>query len=292
MTTALVVDDSPVDRKIIGGIVEEEGLSTTYAEDGRQALEMMAAQKFDIVLTDLQMPVLGGLELVREIRIRYPNTPVILITRLGSEDIAAQALRDGAASYVPKRNLKRDLGSVLEAVLSAVESAQESEHVREIFTDSVSHYVLGYEPNAPKALINHFQKCLNYTNVHSDTEKIRIGTALAEALANAIDHGNLELCSELRESDITLYRKTAAERSKLEPFRDRKVHVTARFLPDQATFVIRDEGPGFDPLCLPDPTDPENLCKPGGRGVMLIRTFMDEVSFNDKGNEITMIKRL
>jgi anti-sigma regulatory factor (Ser/Thr protein kinase) len=42
---------------------------------------------------------------------------------------------------------------------------------------------------------------------------------------------------------------------------------------------------------LPDPRDPENLVKPSGRGVLLIRTFMDEVAFNDKGNQITMIKR-
>ena len=55
--------------------------------------------------------------------------------------------------------------------------------------------------------------------------------------------------------------------------------------------MIRDEGPGFDPDGLPDPTDPENLTKASGRGVLLIRTFMDEVRFNDTGNEITMIKR-
>lgn len=75
------------------------------------------------------------------------------------------------------------------------------------------------------------------------------------------------------------------------PYRDRRVHVTARFDSDEAVFVIRDEGSGFDPAKLPDPTDPENLIRPFGRGVMLMRTFMDEVSFNSRGNEITLIKR-
>ena len=67
--------------------------------------------------------------------------------------------------------------------------------------------------------------------------------------------------------------------------------MAAHFQEDEARFVIRDEGPGFDPRTLPDPTDPENLLKPSGRGVMLIRTFMDAVAFNETGNEITMIKR-
>ena len=59
----------------------------------------------------------------------------------------------------------------------------------------------------------------------------------------------------------------------------------------QATFVIRDDGPGFDLNSLPDPTDPENLLKPSGRGLLLIRTFMDEVSHNSTGNQITLVRR-
>ena len=52
---------------------------------------------------------------------------------------------------------------------------------------------------------------------------------------------------------------------------------------------MRDEGRGFDYHGLPDPCDPENLTKASGRGVLLIRTFMDDVSFNERGNEITMV---
>ena len=55
--------------------------------------------------------------------------------------------------------------------------------------------------------------------------------------------------------------------------------------------MIRDEGPGFDPTKLPDPTDPANMEKASGRGLLLIRTFMEEVRHNDQGNEITMVWR-
>ena len=58
-----------------------------------------------------------------------------------------------------------------------------------------------------------------------------------------------------------------------------------------ATFVVRDEGPGFDTSRLPDPTAPENVAQVNGRGLFLIRTFMDDVRFNERGNEITMTKR-
>ncbi len=55
-------------------------------------------------------------------------------------------------------------------------------------------------------------------------------------------------------------------------------------------FVVRDEGQGFDPALLPDPTDPVNLERVSGRGLLLIQTFMDRVEHNARGNEITMVK--
>jgi len=69
------------------------------------------------------------------------------------------------------------------------------------------------------------------------------------------------------------------------------VHVVERLAPGEVSYSILDEGPGFDWSLVPDPRNPENLLKPSGRGLMLIRTFMDEVTFNESGNEIAMTKR-
>lgn len=291
MTNVLVVDDSLMDRKISGSILEAEGAIVAYAVNGQDALDKIAISKPDVVLTDMQMPVMDGLELVRRMKKQHPSIPVILVTREGSEEIAVEALRIGASSYVPKRNLTRDLGRVLETVLSAVETLRERDQVRDLLQHAESYYVLGYDPGAPRALIHHLQDHLSQTNVGDEADRLRIGTALAEALANAIDHGNLELDSKLRENGLMTYRDTGKARASQEPYRNRRVHVTARLSPGEATFIIRDEGPGFDPAGLPDPTNPENITKPSGRGVMLIRTFMDDVRFNEYGNEITMVKR-
>lgn len=55
---------------------------------------------------------------------------------------------------------------------------------------------------------------------------------------------------------------------------------------------VTDQGPGFDPSSVPDPTSPENLAKPCGRGLFLMRQLLDEVSFNDQGNQVTLVLRL
>jgi len=291
MSKILVVDDSPLDQQLAGAYLKELGFSPIFALHGREAFEVMAQDMPDIILTDLQMPVMDGLELVEHIRIRHPGVPVVLMTAYGSESIAVKALTAGAVSYVPKQNLKQELGDALRSVLTAVEANLHRDLARELLEFSESHFVLGYEESGSVALINYLQNGLEYLNFCDEVELLQISTALTEALSNAINHGNLELDSRLRESSDDEYHNLGLQRKMEPPYCDRRVRVTEKLTPSHATYTIRDEGPGFDVSTLPDPADPENLNKPSGRGVVLIRTFMDEVAFNEKGNEIIMIKR-
>ena len=141
------------------------------------------------------------------------------------------------------------------------------------------------------ALVSHLQNDLAQLNFCDETVLFQISTALTEALDNAVDHGNLEMDSVVREQGGRDYDKLREKRKGRPPYCDRKIYLTERLTRKEATYVILDEGSGFDPSRLPDPKDARNLLKVSGRGIMLIRTFMDEVSFNDAGNEITMVKR-
>ncbi|MDP7017383.1 MAG: ATP-binding protein, partial [Pirellulaceae bacterium] len=142
------------------------------------------------------------------------------------------------------------------------------------------------------AVVSFLQDSLRRTLVCNESDLIRIGTALHEAVVNANEHGNLELSSDIRESDPTEYHGLVKLRARQKPYSDRRVYVGAEIFQDQAVFVIRDEGSGFEHAKLPDPTQSENIGKVSGRGLFLIRTFMDDVSFNAKGNEITLVKRV
>jgi len=95
----------------------------------------------------------------------------------------------------------------------------------------------------------------------------RISMAVREATVNAILHGN--------HYDLS-----------------KRVTVSFESTPDALTVAVRDEGAGLDPASLPDPLAPENLLRQSGRGIFLIRAFMDEVRFRpmSPGNEITMVK--
>jgi CheY-like chemotaxis protein len=292
MPTVLVVDDSAVDRRRAGKLLEKEsGLTATVAANGREAMELLKNDLPDLVLTDMQMPEMDGLQLVEQIRERYPSVPVILMTAHGSEELAVQALQKGAASYVPKRNLARDLPETIESVLGIAKANRSQKRLLESLLSTESHFVLENDTTLIPSLIGHLESNLTRMKLCDENGLIRVAVALREALVNAIHHGNLELSSVMREKDERVYYQKVDERRQQEPYQDRRVHVQAKESHHEAVYIIRDEGPGFDPTTLPDPTDPTNLEKVSGRGLLLIRTFMDEVHHNRVGNEITMVKR-
>ncbi len=292
MPTLLVVDDSAIDRRLSGGLLEKHPQwSVIYATNGRDALQQVELHLPDLVLTDMQMPEMNGFELVKQMKDDYPLIPVVLMTAQGSEEIAVQALQAGAASYVSKHLLAEELQEIVERVLSASDVDRSESRLMHRMSRHQSTFVLENDASLVPSVVNYLQQLVTRMRLSDETECLRIGVALEEALLNAYYHGNLEISSELREQDHSAYYELSRQRCRQEPYLTRRIYVDAVMTPEQSTFVIRDEGPGFDPTTLPDATDPANLERPCGRGLLLMRTFMDEVRFNEVGNEVTMIKR-
>ncbi len=283
--TILVVDDSPIDRRLASGFLSKAGFTTRLAQNGQEALTALEKERSELVVTDLQMPEMDGLALVEAIRSRYPEIPVILMTAHGSEDIAVRALQRGAASYVPKRDLARSLAETVRSLLSVRDFAAHSTR------DAVTRWELGNDLAEATPVVSLLEARLARSGLVDETGRFQIAVALREAMVNAMLHGNLGLASSLKEEDPDAYEKLARERCKESPYRERRVRVTVLEAPDMVTYVVSDDGPGFDLATVPDPTDPANLERTSGRGLFLIRTFMDEVKHTDGGRTITMVKR-
>ena len=101
---------------------------------------------------------------------------------------------------------------------------------------------------------------------YDETSAFAIRLALEEALYNAIKHGN-----------------------RMDP--SKTVAVEYDITPSRVVITITDQGEGFDPAGVPDPTTDENLEKPSGRGIMLMRAYMDQVDFSPRGNQVRLVKQ-
>jgi CheY-like chemotaxis protein len=254
MAFVLVVEDSPDQALMISGLLQNAGYRTEVVGDGSQALETMGRSRPDAVVTDLIMPGVDGLQLVELTRESYPTVPIILVTAYGSGEVALRALRKGAASYVPKRRLVEDLVSTVEDVLSVARERREQVRLLDFLAESRFSFELTNDQDVIAGLVSFLQDHLR-AQFQSCSENVflQVGMAIREAL---------------------------------------RVFLTATFTHSQFRCAIRDEGPGFDPAEIVDPTDPENLLKVSGRGLYLVSTFMDQVEHNDIGNEILMVKKM
>jgi CheY-like chemotaxis protein/anti-sigma regulatory factor (Ser/Thr protein kinase) len=289
MARLLVVDDTIVGQRLAGGLLEKQlDWSVTYARNGAEALERVEDDLPDLVVTDLQMPEMNGLELVEALRKQHPLIPVVLMTAAGSETIAVEALECGAASYVPKKELAADLVDTVSRVLAALPTQRGQRRLLHSLT--AIDYELQNDPQLLSALVGEVRGLLSDRRMFDETECLRCATTLDEALSNAYYHGNLEISSALREQDANAYHELAAQRRTQDPYRDRRIYVKLGLTKEKVTITVRDEGAGFDPSTLPDPTSEGFLERPCGRGLLLMRSFSDEIEFNDTGNEVMLVK--
>jgi len=129
--TVLIVDDEDTTRHLCRDVVAESGLRTRMASTTEQALEILEQYPVDIVLTDMRVQQLGGLELLKRIRETYPQTAVIVLTQYGTIESAVEATRMGAADYVTKPFHIPDLRGKLDRVVRSLEIDQENRVLRE-----------------------------------------------------------------------------------------------------------------------------------------------------------------
>jgi len=263
-----------------------------HARDGCQALQLIRDSQPDVVLTDLRMPGMNGLELVETVRTEFPLLPVVLMTSQGNELIAVKALKAGASSYVPKKELSSELAETIQQVLNLAAAKRSERELFKFLTHCETRFELDNNPALISHLVGYFLNNLERIGFGDDVVRTQVGIALIEALSNAVIHGNLEVGSDLRKDKREEFDRLIDQRRREQPYCGRRVLCTARETTSRVEYVIADEGPGFNPGRLPDPTMPQNLLRVSGRGVMLIRTFIDEAEYNDRGNQLTMIKTI
>jgi len=135
---------------------------------------------------------------------------------------------------------------------------------RDVSSAAAADVTIPSDPAEARRVQDDIERLLHARHIN-EREVFSIKLALEEALVNAIKHGN-------------------------QMDRTKKVRIAYQLHADRFDVHITDEGPGFDPSDVPDPTAFENLERPCGRGLMLMRHYMTEVAFNERGNSVAMSK--
>ncbi|WP_182866908.1 response regulator [Rhodopirellula sp. JC639] len=295
MTEILIVDDSPVDRFFTRDLLADQpGFRIAFAEDGCQALEAMRRSTPDLVITDLVMPEMDGLALVRASRREFPEVPVVLMTAYGNESLAVDALYEGAASYVPKAKRVERLRETVYRVLARAHANRNRNKTTKFYGKVEATFYLDNDPDKVPALLDYVQQIIGGLELSDETEHIRVGVALEEALLHSIWHGNLELTSDeldrCRAAGWDRFKELISKRRSQAAYCDRQIVLKVHVTNSTARFVICDGGSGNQPPSARGFSRKDCFGTGDGFGFALMSMLMDNVRYNDAGNELTLIK--
>ncbi|MCB2226392.1 MAG: response regulator [Desulfarculaceae bacterium] len=259
-----MADDEKLMTELLRRCLEDKGYRVVAAADGKQALDHLRAHEFDLLITDVRMPYLDGLQLLKAAKDLNPRLPVVVISGYGEAETVVQALKAGAENFLAKPLDLDALEHVVEQSLSLA-----SIQPRGCALPTIWQQTRMEAPSRPECVQEVvYQLALSAVAVgfaRPDLDN-HLKLALVEAVTNAMEHGN-------------------------RWDQDKQIRVTAEITSGEIQVTIRDEGEGFDHHSVLNPTANERLLSERGRGVFLIKSIMDQVIYNESGNEVTLIKR-
>ena len=286
----LIADDTAEVLNFLQDFFVKAGHSVFCARDGEEALKILQNEEIDGIFCALTMPKLGGLELLKEVQSANSRRPLVILCPPNDSENALNALQLGACDYLLKAINPLELQRTLDRVVSLQEGFHFSAYAMDHLLQETRTLEIGNDFTGLNRIIAFMTQDLPSYGILNQEQLFRMNMLLKEAIENAIFHGNLELCSEMRRENPELFYKTAAQKRDIDPYKDRKLILQYDISRNSAKYVVRDEGKGFVHADLLDPADPDNLLRIEGRGLIMIMNFMDEVFWNDRGNEVTMVR--
>ncbi|MBW2733688.1 MAG: response regulator [Deltaproteobacteria bacterium] len=296
----LLIDDEPLVREELGELLQEEGFEVLSGSDGQEGLNLFRQHQPDLVITDVRMPRIDGLTLIRTLRRESPTTPVTVITGHGNESMAIDALRAGVVDFLKKPVRIDDLLAALARMETALHLAHATTAPSLPKGTLLREQRWSYELRNERGSVSDFVDGL-LGICAADLERrwlMELSLALQELMINAIEHGNLEVTYADKSDALKrgILDTLLTERALRPEMSSRHVIIDVirkSGTADSGTLqiTITDQGSGFDWRALPDPTNPTNLLAEHGRGVMLARLSVDDLSYNENGNSVTAVKR-
>ncbi len=286
----LIVEDDYGSREFLYSLIKLEGYDVEMAVNGEEGLEKHGAYHPDLIICDIQMPKMDGLEMLSQLRKDKFDTFFIITTAFGSEDYAIDALRLGANNYLKKPIDKKSLIGLIKKYQSIIEHRLLTKKAEGIIIEKELKIAFNTDIRHVSAIVS---KLIFEINAPlTDSERTNIELGLDELITNSIEHGNLEISfdEKVAAADSNKISELYQERMNFPEFGKRKIIVDYIQKDGYCEWVITDEGRGFDWKSVPDPTQGAQLMELNGRGIFITNFLFDEMEYLGKGNQVRVRK--
>ena len=292
MKKILIIDDEKPVRDVLNIALVEEGYESLQAPSGEQGIELFKSSNPDIVITDVMMPGIDGIEVTKRMRAHRDDIDVVVMSGFGTEELVVNALRAGASNYIKKPIVFDELFKILDDIIFKRENRKRYEISREIVEREHKSIVIGNDVSKVWGAVNQILFNVQAAIDTVSLEGICIG--LYELLINAIEHGNLGITFEEKSDALqsSTYTELLKNRMQQADTDGKVVRIESDYTPSAISISIRDQGNGFDLSDLPNMKDAGSLLLDHGRGILLANLFYDSVDYDEPGNCVRISKAI
>jgi DNA-binding response OmpR family regulator len=262
----LLVDDNEDVLNTLSAILKELRLTPVAVSDGVEAMKVINSQKVDLIITDLKMPKMDGFEFIQNARQVNANIPIAVISGFAGGKNVVDALSLGAYNFITKPFTVREIENVIKRGLRLREFSLGTHRLTQGIKNTTEMELPSFTHLLPSAVLYIVREC-QWRGIENENVLANISVCIDELINNALVHGND--MDELK-----------------------KIKIKLVFDQKEFSLSIEDEGEGFDYKEILSAFAGRDSGLPTKRGLFIVNYLMDEVSFNEKGNIVTMVKRL
>ncbi len=259
----LIVDDEADVRETLSEMIESLDYQVMVAENGVEALNTTKTEKVDLIITDLSMPRMNGLELIVKSKGIHPNIPIAVISAFGNVENTTYALTRGAFSFIAKPFKMSEIKELIRKGKQLRELSLGTYALME-WVRSQTDMAFPSRPGLfPSAIFFAVKEC-QWRGIEDEARLENVAICLEELLSNAYLHGN---------------RKD----------KDKRIKVKMTFDAEKFVLSVEDEGEGFEGEGYLKEISKEQVSIPEKRGLFIVDLLTDELRFSKKGNEVTAV---
>ena len=290
----LIVDHDEIVLEFLNDILSQK-LDIETATSPEEAFKLSDQNDFDLLISELNFDEISGETFIRRIKKQNPQLFILVITQKSSIDSALNALRLGAIDYLIKPFPIEQLAQVIDKFFALIHSKEIEIDFKELNLTESRSYTLKTDFDIVNPFMSHLMDTIK-KYIESDRKVLlALRLSIYEMLINSFEHGNLSISYKEKQKLIEQqpnYHQYLKDRSNEEKYKDRKVTVSYHYTGKELKVSFKDDGNGFDVNGIPDPKKKENLNALNGRGIFITKVNMDKVTYNQKGNKVTITKKL
>ncbi len=287
----LIVEDDPASMTFLEIIAKKEGCIFMSAENGKKGLEIYEEFDPDIIMSDINMAHMNGLELLEQIRLKKSDIIFILLTAYTSEEFVIKAIKHGANNYLKKPLSKDTIVNLLRKYKTIIEH----QHFEKRISGYIKKHNFSLQINTN---INIIPDIVNYLveetgDIFTPDKQLDVKLGLNELILNAFEHGNLEITYTDKSAAVSndTLMELYEERLKNQIFAQRTIDIKYEMLENACEWIITDQGKGFNPAAIPSPLSEDGIMRLHGRGIFISKYHFDELEYLGCGNKVRIRKK-